>query len=181
MSLLRLGRRPASSPSVTPRSVIAAAEETLSMVLSDGAPTPETDQDVHDLMLRLRGHLMQLGAMAPDRSRAVAEVMKMARQREAEVPDSCARALMPLAKFATAVRTVLWTLRAEGALCEHSPPCPPASAADHLAASVLVGHPEAGWSVLCNGVILFEDTGYLLPTGGAVGPRRPQPGGAVTT
>ena len=181
MSLLHLGRRPASSPSVTPRSVIAAAEETLSMVLSDGAPTPETDQDIHDLILRLRGHLMQLGAMAPDRSRAVAEVIKMARQREAEVPDSCARALMPLAKFATAVRTVLWTLRAEGALCEHSTPCPPASAADHLAASVLIGHPGAGWSVLCNGVILFEDTGYLLPTGGAVGPRRPLPGGAVTT
>ncbi|MFF3359109.1 DUF6415 family natural product biosynthesis protein [Streptomyces sp. NPDC002917] len=109
MSLLRLGRRPASSPFVSPRSVVAAAEETLSMVLSDGALTPETDQDVHDLMLRLRGHLMQLGAMAPGRSRAVAEVMKMARQREAEVPDSCARALMPLAKFAVAVRTVLWT------------------------------------------------------------------------
>ncbi|MGX5186235.1 hypothetical protein ACWKT5_26525 [Streptomyces avermitilis] len=44
------------------------------MVLTDGAPTPETDLDIHDLMLRLRGHLMQLGAMAPDRSCAVAEV-----------------------------------------------------------------------------------------------------------
>ncbi|MFF3359110.1 DUF5999 family protein [Streptomyces sp. NPDC002917] len=72
-------------------------------------------------------------------------------------------------------------LRAEGALCEHSTPCPPANAADHLAASVLVGHAGADWSVLCNGVILFEDTGYLLPTGGVVGPRRPLPGGAVTT
>ncbi|MET7296965.1 DUF5999 family protein [Streptomyces griseoloalbus] len=66
-------------------------------------------------------------------------------------------------------------------MCEHSPPCPPAHAADHLAASVLVKPPGAGWSVLCNGVILFEDTGYLLPTGGVVGPRRPVPGGAVAT
>lgn len=131
MSLFRLrpGRLPAS-PSVPPRSVVTAAEETLSMVLTDDAPIPETDQDIHDLMLRLRGHLMQLGAVAPDRSHAVSEAMETARRREAEVPESCAQALMPLVKFAAAVRTVLWALRTEGTLCEHSSPCPPASATD---------------------------------------------------
>ncbi|MGW2984109.1 DUF6415 family natural product biosynthesis protein [Streptomyces goshikiensis] len=131
MSLFRLrpGPRPAS-PSATPRSVVTATEETLAMVLTDGAPIPETDQDIHDLMLRLRGHLMELGAMAPDRSHAVSEAMETARRRESEVPENCAQALMPLARFATAVRTVLWTLRTEGTLREHPSPCPPASATD---------------------------------------------------
>ncbi|MFE4332910.1 DUF5999 family protein [Streptomyces sp. NPDC056831] len=30
-------------------------------------------------------------------------------------------------------------------------------------------------SLLCNSVLLFEDTGELLPDGKAVGPRRPLP------
>ena len=33
-------------------------------------------------------------------------------------------------------------------------------------------HPEQGWSLLCNGVIIFDDTGELLPDGRAVPPRR---------
>ncbi|ONH28433.1 hypothetical protein BL253_19835 [Pseudofrankia asymbiotica] len=33
-------------------------------------------------------------------------------------------------------------------------------------------HPDQGWSLLCNGVILFEDTGEILPTGRTVEPRR---------
>ena len=34
-------------------------------------------------------------------------------------------------------------------------------------------HPEQGWSLLCNGVVLFEDTGELLPDGRIIAPRRP--------
>jgi hypothetical protein len=26
-------------------------------------------------------------------------------------------------------------------------------------------HPEQGWGLLCNGVIVFDDTGELLPNG----------------
>lgn len=33
-------------------------------------------------------------------------------------------------------------------------------------------HPEQGWSLLCNGVVLFEDTGELLPDGRIVAPHR---------
>jgi hypothetical protein len=33
-------------------------------------------------------------------------------------------------------------------------------------------HPEQGWSLLCNGVIVFEDTGELLPDGSTVKPHR---------
>src|SRR5215510_2378384 len=51
------------------------------------------------------------------------------------------------------------------AMCHHDPHCPPAEAVDREAAHVVAGHPEQGWSLLCNGVVLFEDTGELLPDG----------------
>jgi hypothetical protein len=35
-----------------------------------------------------------------------------------------------------------------------------------------VSHPEQGWSLLCNGVVLFEDTGDLLPDGRVIMPHR---------
>jgi hypothetical protein len=57
-------------------------------------------------------------------------------------------------------------------LCEHQPPCPSATAADRDAARVISCHPEQGWSLLCNGVIFFEDTGELLPDGTCVEPHR---------
>ena len=57
-------------------------------------------------------------------------------------------------------------------MCEHQPLCPPADAFDHDAARVISCHPEQGWSLLCNGVIVFEDTGELLPDGTCVEPHR---------
>jgi hypothetical protein len=36
-----------------------------------------------------------------------------------------------------------------------------------------VAHPEQGWSLLCNGVVLFDDTGELLPDGRITPPHRP--------
>jgi len=56
--------------------------------------------------------------------------------------------------------------------CRHRPRCPAATAPDRDAARTVAAHPEQGWSLLCNGVVLFEDTGELLPGGGAVPPRR---------
>jgi hypothetical protein len=49
------------------------------------------------------------------------------------------------------------------ALCRHEPRCPSPDAADRYRAHVLVSHPEQGWSLLCNGVIVFDDLGALLP------------------
>jgi hypothetical protein len=57
-------------------------------------------------------------------------------------------------------------------LCEHHPPCPPAEAPDREAAHLVASHPEQGWGLLCNGVVLFDDTGELLPDGRAVAPHR---------
>ena len=56
--------------------------------------------------------------------------------------------------------------------CSHSPVCPTADAADREAAHTMVAYPEQGWSLLCNGVVLFEDTGEILPDGRTIGPRR---------
>jgi hypothetical protein len=58
------------------------------------------------------------------------------------------------------------------ATCSHNPPCPPCDAADRDAAHVIASHPEQGWSLLCNGVVLFEDMGELLPNGTCTGSRR---------
>ncbi len=58
-------------------------------------------------------------------------------------------------------------------MCSHLPTCPPAEASDHDAARVLASFPEQGWSLLCNGVVLFDDTGELLPDGRTVAPHRP--------
>jgi hypothetical protein len=57
-------------------------------------------------------------------------------------------------------------------MCTHRPSCPPADRPDRQAARVLASHPEQGWSLLCNGVILFDDTGQLLPDGRQVPPHR---------
>jgi hypothetical protein len=53
-------------------------------------------------------------------------------------------------------------------MCQHQPPCPPADACDHDAARLIAFHPEQGWGLLCNGVVIFDDTGELLPDGRAL-------------
>lgn len=40
---------------------------------------------------------------------------------------------------------------------------PQALAPDRSAARAVASHPEQGWSLLCNGVVLFDDGGELLP------------------
>ena len=57
-------------------------------------------------------------------------------------------------------------------MCPHNPPCPSSDHADRDAARVIASHAEQGWSLLCNGVIRFDDTGELLPDGRAIPPHR---------
>ena len=57
--------------------------------------------------------------------------------------------------------------------CTHQPTCPSADSSDREAAQLVAHHPEQGWSLLCNGVLLFEDTGELLPDGQVIAPHRP--------
>jgi Family of unknown function (DUF5999) len=57
-------------------------------------------------------------------------------------------------------------------VCPHRPRCPAATDSDRDAARTVAAHPEQGWSLLCNGVVVFDDTGELLPGGDAVPPRQ---------
>ena len=54
-------------------------------------------------------------------------------------------------------------------MCSHVPPCPDAAVEERDLACVVSDHPEQGWRLLCNGVVLFDDDGELLPDGSAVG------------
>lgn len=57
-------------------------------------------------------------------------------------------------------------------MCKHPTQCPAAEAIDGEAARVIATFPEQGWSLLCNGIVQFYDTGELLPDGTAVEPHR---------
>jgi hypothetical protein len=59
-----------------------------------------------------------------------------------------------------------------GHACAHSPQCPAADSPGRLAARVIATHPEQGWSLLCNGVIAFDDGGMIAPEAGPAAPSR---------
>ncbi|MCX4681451.1 DUF5999 family protein [Streptomyces sp. NBC_01433] len=60
-------------------------------------------------------------------------------------------------------------------MCVHQPECPPAVAPDFHTACVVLRCLATGYSRLCNGVLLFEDTGYLKPSGQFGHPSRTLP------
>jgi hypothetical protein len=61
-------------------------------------------------------------------------------------------------------------------VCSHEPQCPSTGHNARSAAHVIAAHPEQGWSLLCNGIVLFDDGGLLLPNGRAEAPHtRPFP------
>lgn len=58
-------------------------------------------------------------------------------------------------------------------MCPHKPRCPDAEAADREAAKSVRRDDRVGVVELCNGVLLWDDTGELLPSGRIIPPRRP--------
>jgi hypothetical protein len=71
------------------------------------------------------------------------------------------------------IKTATRTYQEAHRMCPHTPPCPDASGLDREAARTIISHPEQGWSLLCNGIVVFEDTGELLPDGDTIEPHRP--------
>jgi hypothetical protein len=47
-------------------------------------------------------------------------------------------------------------------MCDHQPPCPSGTEALGVHARMVACHPEQGWYLLCNGVVLFDDGGAML-------------------
>ena len=50
-------------------------------------------------------------------------------------------------------------------MCQHQPQCPPVDSPARQLARAVAAHPEQGWTLLCNGVVVFDDLGELLPLG----------------
>jgi hypothetical protein len=48
-------------------------------------------------------------------------------------------------------------------MCNHKPECPNAKAIDHDAAKALIHDYNLGATLLCNGVLVFDDSGELVP------------------
>ena len=71
----------------------------------------------------------------------------------------------------TALETTA-TIHQDG--CGHNPPCPPATAPDRNAAKVVFRDYRVGFSLLCNGVEVFDDTGEILPDRSTIAPHRPE-------
>ncbi|MCF2129233.1 DUF5999 family protein [Strepomyces sp. STD 3.1] len=57
-------------------------------------------------------------------------------------------------------------------MCTHRSSCPGADSPATVVAHVVAAHPEQGWNLLCDGTIVFDDTGELRPDGRVVAPRR---------
>src|SRR5262245_52249836 len=53
-----------------------------------------------------------------------------------------------------------------GGVCRQRPRCPDALAADRIAARAVARHPEQGWSLLCNGVVLLTTAGRCFLAAG---------------
>ena len=54
-------------------------------------------------------------------------------------------------------------------MCQHRTQCPEATSEARDLAAGVSSHPEQGWSLPCNGGVLFDEDGELLPDGRAVG------------
>jgi len=55
-------------------------------------------------------------------------------------------------------------------MCSHQPACPGPNSADRQAAVPVASQPSQGWALLCNGVLVFDDTGEILPDGRCLAP-----------
>lgn len=54
--------------------------------------------------------------------------------------------------------------------CTHAPHCPRPGTPVACRARVVARHDEQGWCLLCNGVVLFDDGGAILPNGRVLSP-----------
>ncbi|CAL9384210.1 hypothetical protein SUDANB108_01123 [Streptomyces sp. enrichment culture] len=95
--------------------------------------------------------------------------------------DTSSRATDTTTDSSNSLSSSTMTERKIPPMCQHQTPCPSAESADRESARLVAHHPEQGWSLLCNGVLLFEDTGELLPDGRIIAPHRPPAGSQVVT
>lgn len=90
------------------RSLVAAAQETASLVLDEDVPVPETDEDVRELVLRLRGHVAQIGAALDHPAKPLVDALDTARAlAQSELPSGFMPSRVHLRKLALSVQAVV--------------------------------------------------------------------------
>ena len=111
-----------------------------------------------------------LGRFAADRGATIAEPGRPGRNRQHHGRRGAARRPFCGRHDMTTIQPLRAARRPGEQPCPHRPRCPSALAHDRSGARTMASHPEQGWSLLCNGVVIFDDGGALLPGGRAVPP-----------
>ncbi|MGZ2358549.1 DUF6415 family natural product biosynthesis protein [Streptomyces sp. 372A] len=93
------------------RNQMANASETVTLVLDDASPLPESAEDVEDLALRLRGHIAQLAIMVKPQL-AVTEAQRLAAQ---VVPNGYLECRVHLVALARATQALTMAVAEESA------------------------------------------------------------------
>jgi hypothetical protein len=86
------------------RDSAVAATETVALVLGEDSPLPDSDQDVADLVSRLRGHIIQLAAELPVQSVPLSRAWQLSRE---EIPGGYMPSRVYLRKLAQATHDLI--------------------------------------------------------------------------
>ncbi|WP_189298865.1 DUF6415 family natural product biosynthesis protein [Streptomyces albospinus] len=89
-----------------------AAAETVALVLDEDSPLPQTASDIEDLARRLRGHIRQLGVLAPKEEWALHHAQQLS---SAGVPAGYMPSRVHLVQLAEATQELVATVETRGA------------------------------------------------------------------
>lgn len=95
----------------SPRDQAAAATETVTLVLHEDSPLPETPADVEYLARRLRGHISQLGVVVPKEEPALCKAQRLG---SLEIPDGYMPSRVHLVQLAEATKELVATVGTHG-------------------------------------------------------------------
>ncbi|GHA51697.1 MULTISPECIES: DUF6415 family natural product biosynthesis protein [Streptomyces] len=93
------------------RDLLAAAAETVALVLEDNSPLPETSTDVADLAAQLRGHISQLAVALPAGDPVAIRAQTLG---STAVPDGYVSSRVHLMHLAEATQSVITAVRGRG-------------------------------------------------------------------
>ncbi len=90
------------------RDQAVSATETVTLVLGEDSPVPETAADVENLVLRLRGHVNQLGTMMPSQEPALLRAQRLC---SAGLPEDYLHSRVHLVRLAKATQELIAKIR----------------------------------------------------------------------
>jgi len=85
-----------------------SATETVTLVLGEDSPVPETAADVEDLVLRLRGHVNQLGTLMPSQEPALLRAQQLC---SVGLPEGYLPSRVHLVRLAEATQELIAKIR----------------------------------------------------------------------